>query len=142
VWKCVEMRGKKAHATQDQPMEVLLSLASNFTTAPVALSISEAMGGILALTAVLAIITRIIRAVTVPPLMNLLRITDWRARGFAVHVIGTARAFQVNPVAGAYTGIAMALNALLKRWLVWKRFNLVLVRSAAWREGLGKWVPS
>lgn len=96
------------------------------------------------------IITRIIGAVTVPPLMNLLRITDWRARGFAAHVIGTARAFQVNPVARAYTGIAKALNSmltsltvtLLERWLVWKRFNLVLVRSAAWREGLGKWVPS
>jgi putative effector of murein hydrolase len=62
--------------------------------------------------------------------MNLLRITDWRARGFAVgvaaHGIGTARAFQVSPVAGAYAGIAMALNALLTslivpplvRWLV------------------------
>ena len=74
------MRGKKAHATQDQPMEVLLSLASNFpTTAPVALSISEAMAGILALTAVFVIITRIIGAVTVPPLMNLLRISGWRA---------------------------------------------------------------
>jgi hypothetical protein len=53
-------------------------------------------------------------------------------------------------VAGAYTGIAKALNSmltrlivtLLERWLVWKRFNLMLVRSAAWREGLGKWVPS
>jgi len=59
------------------------------------------------------------------------------------------RAFQVNPVARAYTGIAKALNSmltsltvtLLERWLVWKRFNLVLVRSAASREGLGKWVP-
>jgi len=60
-------------------MEVLLSLAPNFTTAPVALGISEAMGGILALTAVLVIITRIIGAVTVPPLMNLLRIKDCRA---------------------------------------------------------------
>jgi len=60
-------------------MEVLLSLASNFTTAPVALSISEAMAGILALTAVFVIITRIIGAVTVPPLMNLLRISGWRA---------------------------------------------------------------
>jgi predicted murein hydrolase (TIGR00659 family) len=112
------------------PMEVLLSLAPKSTTAPVALGISEAIGGIPALTAVLVIITGVIGAVTVTPLMNLLRITDWRARGFAVgvaaHGIGTARAFQVNPVAGAYAGIAMALNALLTslivpllvRWLV------------------------
>ena len=112
------------------PLEVLLSLAPKSTTAPVALGISEAIGGIPALTAVLVILTGIIGAVTVTPFMNLLRITDWRARGFAVgvaaHGIGTARAFQVNPVAGAYAGIAMALNALLTslivpllvRWLI------------------------
>ena len=112
------------------PMEILLSLAPKSTTAPVALGISEALGGIPALTAVLVILTGIIGAVTVTPLMNMLRITDWRARGFAVgvaaHGIGTARAFQVNPVAGAYAGIAMALNALLTslivpllvRWLI------------------------
>ena len=80
------------------PMEILLSLAPKSTTAPVALGISEAIGGIPALTAVLVIMTGIIRAVTVTPLMNLLRITDWRARGFAVgiaaHGIGAARAFQ------------------------------------------------
>lgn len=112
------------------PLEVLLSLAPKSTTAPVALGISEAVGGLPALTAVLVILTGIIGAVTVTPLMNLLGITDWRARGFAVgvaaHGIGTARAFQVNPVAGAYAGIAMALNALLTslivpflvRWLI------------------------
>jgi predicted murein hydrolase (TIGR00659 family) len=104
------------------PMEVLLSLAPKSTTAPVALGISEAIGGLPALTAVLVILTGIIGAVTVTPLMNLLRISDWRARGFAVgvaaHGIGTARAFQVNPVAGAYAGIAMALNALLTSLIV------------------------
>ena len=112
------------------PNEVLLSLAPKSTTAPVALGISEAIGGIPALTAVLVIVTGIIGAVVVTPLMNSLRISDWRARGFAVgvaaHGIGTARAFQVNPVAGAYAGIAMALNAVLTslivpvlvRWLV------------------------
>lgn len=112
------------------PNEVLLSLAPKSTTAPVALGISEAVGGIPTLTAVLVIFTGIIGAVMVTPLMNLLKITDWRARGFAVgvaaHGIGTARAFQVNQIAGAYAGIAMALNALLTslivpvliRWLV------------------------
>ncbi|MDU8912773.1 LrgB family protein [Aestuariicoccus sp. MJ-SS9] len=112
------------------PPELILSVAPKSTTAPVALGISEAVGGLPSLTAVLVILTGIIGAVTVTPLMNLLRIGDWRARGFAVgvaaHGIGTARAFQVNPVAGAYAGIAMALNALLTslivpvlvRWLV------------------------
>lgn len=104
------------------PTEVILSLAPKSTTAPVALGVSEAVGGIPSLTAVLVILTGIIGAVTVTPLMNMLRITDWRARGFAVgvaaHGIGTARAFQVNEIAGAYAGIAMALNALLTSLIV------------------------
>ncbi|MEO1798638.1 MAG: LrgB family protein, partial [Pseudomonadota bacterium] len=101
---------------------VLFSLAPKSTTAPVALGIAEAVGGIPTLTAVLVILTGIIGAVTVTPLMNALGITDWRARGFSVgvasHGIGTARAFQVNPVAGAYAGIGMALNALLTSLIV------------------------
>jgi putative effector of murein hydrolase len=58
----------------------------------------------------------------VTPLMVLLRIRDWRARGFAAglasHGIGTARAFQVNPVAGTFAGIAMGLNALVTALLL------------------------
>ena len=49
--------------------------------------------------------------------MSLLRIRDYAARGFsaglAAHGIGTARAFEVDPVAGTFAGIAMGLNAVL-----------------------------
>ena len=53
----------------------------------------------------------------VTPLFNALGFRDWRARGLAVgtaaHGIGTARALQVNPTAGAFAGIGMGLNAVL-----------------------------
>jgi len=49
--------------------------------------------------------------------LNLVRVTDWRARGFglgvAAHGIGTARALQVNEVAGAFAGLGMGLNGLV-----------------------------
>lgn len=97
--------------------EALLSLAPKSATAPVALGISEKLGGSPSLTAVLVILTGIVGAIIATPLLNLLRITDWRARGFATgvaaHGIGTARAFQVNETAGAFAGIGMGLNALL-----------------------------
>jgi len=68
------------------------------------------------------ILTGIIGAVVVTPLMNCIRLRDFRARGFAVglasHGIGTARAFQVDQVAGIFAGIAMGLNALLTAILV------------------------
>ncbi|MEF3048334.1 LrgB family protein [Pseudotabrizicola sp. L79] len=96
--------------------QILASLAPKSATAPVAIGISEGLGGSPTLTAVLVILTGITGAVVATPLLNLLRIRDWRARGFAVgvtsHGIGTARAFQVNPTAGAFAGLGMALNAV------------------------------
>lgn len=102
--------------------DVLLALMPKSATAPVALGVSEAIGGSPSLTAVLVITTGITGAIVATPLLNLLRIKDWRARGFAVgvasHGIGTARAFQVNETAGAFAGIGMGLNALLTALLV------------------------
>ena len=97
--------------------EILASLAPKSTTAPVAIGISQAIGGSPTLTAVMVILTGITGAVVATPLLNLLRIKDWRARGFATgvaaHGIGTARAFQVHPTAGAFAGPGMGLNAVL-----------------------------
>jgi putative effector of murein hydrolase len=60
--------------------------------------------------------------VIVTPLLNLGRVRDPRARGFAAgiaaHGIGTARAFQVSELAGTFAGTAMALNGLLTALLV------------------------
>lgn len=104
------------------PNAVLIALAPKSVTAGVAMGITEALGGDPALTAVLVILTGIIGAVLVTPLMNLIGVRDFRARGFAAglasHGIGTARAFQVNDVAGTFAGIAMGLNALVTAILV------------------------
>ena len=98
-------------------LEPLLSLAPKSATAPVAMGVSERIGGAPALTAVLVILTGVIGAITATPLLNALKLRDWRARGFAVgvaaHGIGTARAFQVNETAGAFSGIGMGMNAIL-----------------------------
>ena len=103
------------------PSDLLATLAPKSTTAPVALGIAETLGGSPTLAAVLVILTGMIGAIVVTPLMNALRIRDWRARGFAVgvaaHGIGTARALQVHPQAGAFAGIGMALNAVLTAFL-------------------------
>jgi len=99
------------------PEPVLLALAPKSVTAGIAMGVARQIGADPALTAVLVIATGIIGAVAVTPLMNLLRIRDYAARGFAAgfasHGIGTARAFQVNDLAGAFAGLAMALNGVL-----------------------------
>ncbi|SHL07107.1 TIGR00659 family protein [Bradyrhizobium lablabi] len=104
------------------PREVVLSLAPKSVTAGVAMGISESLHADPSLTAVAVVITGIMGAIIVTPLMNLIGITDFPARGFAVgiaaHGIGTARAFQVDAVAGTFSGIAMGLNALVTSFLV------------------------
>ncbi len=104
------------------PPQILASLAPKSATAPIAMGVSEALGGIPALTAVLVVFTGVTGAVVVTPLMNALRIRDYAARGFAVgvtsHGIGTARAFQVDPLAGTFAGLAMALNGILTAFVV------------------------
>ncbi|MES2601053.1 MAG: LrgB family protein [Pseudomonadota bacterium] len=104
------------------PREIVLSLAPKSVTAGVAMGISETLGANPAITAVATVLTGIMGAIVVTPTMNRLGITDFRARGFAVglasHGIGTARAFQVDEVAGVFAGIAMGLNALVTSLLV------------------------
>ena len=108
----------------------LISLAPKSVTAPVAMGITERLGGLPSLTAVLVILTGILGAMMGTHILNALGIKDWAARGLAMgtasHGIGTARALQVNEVAGAFSGLAMGINALatavmlplLWRWFV------------------------
>ena len=97
--------------------ESLLSLAPHSATSPIAIGVAEAIGAIPSLTAALVVLTGILGAVVVTPLFNAMGMRDYRARGFAAGVaasgIGTARAFQVDPTAGAFAGIGMGLNAML-----------------------------
>ncbi|WP_243371392.1 LrgB family protein [Microvirga solisilvae] len=106
----------------DMPKSILISIAPKSVTAPVGMGIAETLGGDPALTAILIMLTGVAGSVMVTPLMNALRMKDWRARGFAVglasHGIGTARAFQVHSLAGTFAGIAMGLNALVTALLL------------------------
>jgi predicted murein hydrolase (TIGR00659 family) len=107
----------------------IVSIAPKSVTAPVAMGISEQLGGLPSLTAVIVILTGIIGAMLGPLILNALKIRDWSARGLAIgtasHGIGTARALQVNELAGAFSGLAMGLNALATAILLpilWKLF--------------------
>jgi len=110
--------------------EILVSLAPKSVTAPVAMGISEQLGGLPSLTAVLVILTGILGAALGPLLLNLLRVKDMAARGLAIgtasHGIGTARALQVSEVAGAFSGLAMGLNALATAILLPLLWNWLL----------------
>ncbi len=97
--------------------EIIASMAPKSATTPVALAISESVGGIPALTAALVILTGVLGAVAGPGLLTLLRIRNELARGLAMgisgHGIATARALTESQTAGAFSALAMALSAVI-----------------------------
>lgn len=103
------------------PHEVMLSMAPKSVTAPVAMGIADKIGGVPALSAVFAVLTGMVGALTGKYLFDWLRVPaaglGWTARGFALgtasHGIGAARALQVDADAGAYAGLALGLQVLL-----------------------------
>ncbi len=94
--------------------EVLLSIAPKSVTTAIAIGISEKIGGIPALTAVLVITTGLLGNAFAPELLNLFKVKDRIARGLATgvssHGLGTARIILEDELAGAVSGLAMALN--------------------------------
>ncbi len=104
------------------PAAILASVAPKSVTAGIAMGISEPIGGLAALTAVVVVATGVFGAVIAGPLFDLMGIRDARARGFAAglaaHGLGTARAFQVDRTMGTFAGIALGLNGLMTAVLV------------------------
>jgi predicted murein hydrolase (TIGR00659 family) len=109
----VAMVVTKALGGSDQ---LALTMAPKSATTPIAIALAQSSGGLPALAAVLTVLTGVLGAVAAPRVLSLLRIFDPRVRGFAIgmssHGIGTSRAFHEAPLTGAFSGLAMALNAL------------------------------
>ncbi len=96
---------------------VVITLGTHSATNPVAMGISEQVGGEPSLAAAFTLLTGVCGVILFTPVMSLLRIKDWRARGLgigtAAHGLGTARMLQLNETAGAYGGMAIGLGALI-----------------------------
>jgi predicted murein hydrolase (TIGR00659 family) len=96
---------------------LVLSLAPRSATVAVSMGIATQIGGVPSVTAVLTVLTGITGALIGGCVLNAMRVKDPAARGFgmglASHGIATARAFQESETAGAFSGLAMALNAVM-----------------------------
>jgi predicted murein hydrolase (TIGR00659 family) len=95
---------------------IMLSVAPKSVTTPIAMGISEQIGGLPSLTAIVVILTGIAGAALGAWALDLVKVHDHMARGLAwgvsAHGIGTARAINSNAVAGALAGLGMGLNGL------------------------------
>lgn len=93
------------------------ALAAKSVTTPIAMAITEQLGGVPALAAVFVMLTGSLGAVFGSVVLHWFGVRDERARGFAMgivaHGMGTARAFQESTTAGTFSGIAMTINGVI-----------------------------
>ncbi|RDB43203.1 LrgB family protein [Halomonas sp. DQ26W] len=104
-------------------IETILSLAPRSVTSPIAMGIAEQVGGIPSLAAGLVLLTGSIGCALGPLLFRVMGVSDPGVQGFtlglAAHGFGTAHAFaRIGAVAGAFSGLAMALTGLLTAFLL------------------------
>ncbi len=94
--------------------DIVTSIAPKSVTVPIAIAVSEPLGGSVAVTSVVVFCTGVLGSICGARLLDLCRVTDPMAKGFALgaasHGIGTARAIELGAVEGAMSGLAMALT--------------------------------
>ncbi len=92
------------------------SLAAKSVTTPIALGITEALGGITAITAVIVVFTGVIGGIMAGWVFRLGRVRDPSAMGFALgltsHGIGIGRAVQIDGNAAAFATLGVGLNGV------------------------------
>ncbi len=102
---------------------LLASILPKASTTPIAIEVSERLGGIRAITVATVVITAVSGAVMIPLLIKIAKIKDPVVIGMSLgatsQAIGTAKAMEIHEMAGAvssvalvFTGVATALFTL------------------------------
>lgn len=96
---------------------LLASLATKSITTPLAMSVSQSLGGIPAIAAAVVVVVGIVGALIGYPLLKLMRVTDPEAQGLAMgacaHAIGTATSAEKGVTQGAFSSLAMVVCGVL-----------------------------
>jgi len=97
------------------------SLLPKSTTTPIGISASEMLEGIVGLSVLSIVITGIFGALIAPLLFKLLRIKSSIAKGIALgttsHAVGTAKAYEIDRLAGGMSGLSIGLAGIIS--IVW-----------------------
>lgn len=111
------------------PEPVLASLAAKSVTAPIAMGITQALGGTIPLLMGGLLITGVAAIACVSLATRWMNISDDRLIGFALglngHAIGTVRAFEISPTAGAFASLGMSLTGIFTALLLPMIWHLI-----------------
>ena len=97
--------------------EVVMSLAPKSVTTPIAMEVSNAVGGIPSLTAAVVIVVGLFGAICGFTVLQVGHVGSPIAQGLSMgtasHAVGTSRAMEVSGKYGAYASLGLTLNGIL-----------------------------
>ncbi len=93
------------------------SLLPKSVTTPIAIEVSQRLGGTAPVTVAAVVITGIMGAILSPWLIKLLRVRSAVAAGVGIgacsHAVGTSKAVEMGEVEGAMSGLSLCLSGIL-----------------------------
>ena len=99
------------------PEEITVSMLPKSITTPMAIAVSESLGGIEAVTVLAVIITGISGNILGPILIKVFRVKNEIAQGMALgaasHAVGTSKAIELGEVQGALSSIALVMSGII-----------------------------
>lgn len=95
---------------------IIYSVIPKASTTPIAIEVSEKIGGIRSITVAVVVMTAVIGAVIIPLILKILRIKDPRIIGMGFgttsQAVGTAKALEIDATAGAISGVALVFTGI------------------------------
>ena len=96
--------------------EYVTMLPKSITTA-IGIGVSEELGGYVAITAAVIIVTGVLGNILAETVLKLFKITDPVAKGIAIgtaaHAIGTAKAMEIGETEGAMSSLSIVVSGIL-----------------------------
>ena len=96
--------------------EYVTMLPKSITTA-IGIGVSEELGGYVAITAAVIIVTGVLGNILAETVLKLFKITNPVAKGIAIgtaaHAIGTAKAMEIGETEGAMSSLSIVVSGIL-----------------------------
>ena len=102
--------------------DMAVSFIPKSVTTPIAIAVSQQLGGITSITVAAVIITGILGAIFAPLMTKIFRVNNRIAKGVAIgtcsHAVGTTKALEMGELEGAMSGVSIAVSGLLTTAIV------------------------
>ena len=110
---------------------VIMSLASKSVTTPIAMEVTQVLGGIPSLTAAIVVITGLIGAVIGFKTLSVGQVRNPMALGLSMgaasHAVGTSAAMDRDQFVGAYASLGLTINGILTALFTPAIIDLIIV---------------